>query len=112
MGIIKANAYGHGAVAVSHMLNKVNGIDFFGVATLNEGIEVRATGLAPSDARVLVLGASTHSEWQAYSEYGLEVMINSSETLENIINWATEQKRAGALKHPMRVGHAFYHNIH
>lgn len=41
MGIIKANAYGHGSVAVSHMLNRVNGIDFFGVATLNEGIEVR-----------------------------------------------------------------------
>ena len=69
MGIIKANAYGHGAVAVSHMLNRCNGIDFFGVATLNEGIEVRMSGLLPSRARVLVLGASSPSEWAAYSKW-------------------------------------------
>jgi alanine racemase len=37
---VKANGYGHGSVAVSRMAEKI-GVDFLGVATIPEGIELR-----------------------------------------------------------------------
>jgi alanine racemase len=42
--VVKANAYGHGAVKVSRKLEKA-GIDYLGVATIDEGIELREKGI-------------------------------------------------------------------
>lgn len=42
---VKANAYGHGAVEVSRMAEKA-GVDWLGVATVPEGIELREAGIA------------------------------------------------------------------
>ncbi|GAB4497068.1 MAG: alanine racemase [Anaerolineales bacterium] len=41
---VKANAYGHGAVAVAHLAESM-GIDWLGVATVPEGLELRAAGI-------------------------------------------------------------------
>lgn len=41
---VKANAYGHGAVEVSRMAQSI-GIDWLGVATVPEAIELRAAGI-------------------------------------------------------------------
>ena len=41
---VKANAYGHGAVEVSTMAEKT-GVDFLGIATLPEGIQLRQAGI-------------------------------------------------------------------
>lgn len=41
---VKANAYGHGAVKVSQMAEKI-GVDFLGIATVPEGIELRQAGI-------------------------------------------------------------------
>lgn len=41
---VKANAYGHGAVAVSHLAQNM-GINWLGVATVPEGLELRAAGI-------------------------------------------------------------------
>ncbi|MGM0599900.1 MAG: alanine racemase [Candidatus Rifleibacteriota bacterium] len=41
---VKANAYGHGAVEVSKMAEKI-GIDWLGVATVPEGIQLRQAGI-------------------------------------------------------------------
>ncbi len=51
MPIVKADAYGHGAVAVSHALEKA-GIGNLGVALVEEGIELRQSGIK-SDIIVL-----------------------------------------------------------
>lgn len=42
---VKANAYGHGAVAVSRMLQRTGAADWVGVATVGEGIELREAGV-------------------------------------------------------------------
>jgi alanine racemase len=42
---VKANAYGHGAVAVSRMAENA-GVDWLGVATVPEGIELRQSGIS------------------------------------------------------------------
>ena len=50
MAVIKADGYGHGAVPIAKKLEKE--CDFFGVATLSEGRELRDAGIA---APILVL---------------------------------------------------------
>lgn len=50
--VVKANAYGHGAVAVAHEALGA-GADYLAVATAEEGLELRAAGIL---APILVLG--------------------------------------------------------
>ena len=45
LAAVKANAYGHGAVECSRRLER-EGVDWFGVALPEEGIELRAAGIA------------------------------------------------------------------
>lgn len=42
---IKANAYGHGAVAVAQAVEAAGAADWFGVATVPEGVELRQAGI-------------------------------------------------------------------
>ena len=44
MGVVKADAYGHGMVPVSRTLEE-NGIDFLGVAYLHEALDLRKNGI-------------------------------------------------------------------
>ncbi|HBI64293.1 MAG TPA: alanine racemase [Clostridiales bacterium] len=52
LGVVKADAYGHGAVAVARTLARA-GADFFAVATAAEGAELRQAGFSQP---ILVLG--------------------------------------------------------
>ncbi len=45
MAVVKANAYGHGAVECARALESI-GADWFGVALVEEGIELRQAGIA------------------------------------------------------------------
>src|SRR5687767_4367197 len=44
MGVVKANAYGHGAVECSRRL-EAEGLDWLGVATVEEAVELREAGI-------------------------------------------------------------------
>ena len=44
LGLVKADAYGHGAVPVAKKLEEL-GADYLGVACLDEAIEVREAGV-------------------------------------------------------------------
>ncbi len=44
MAVVKADAYGHGAVRCAQRLEK-EGADWFGVATVEEGVELREAGI-------------------------------------------------------------------
>jgi alanine racemase len=56
MAVVKADAYGHGAVTVAQTVLQ-SGATWLGVATIPEGIELREAGI---EAPILVLGA-THT---------------------------------------------------
>lgn len=45
LAAVKANAYGHGAVPVSRMLAETGSADWLGVATVPEGVQLRAAGI-------------------------------------------------------------------
>ncbi len=52
MAVVKADAYGHGAVECAKRL-EAEGVDWFGVATAEEGVELREVGISKP---ILVLG--------------------------------------------------------
>ena len=52
LGLVKADAYGHGAVPVAKKLEEL-GADYLGVACLDEAIELRQAGI---QAPILILG--------------------------------------------------------
>jgi serine/alanine racemase len=54
MAVVKANAYGHGAVPISAGLNRT-GINAFAVATIDEGIQLRKKGIK---GEILILGCT------------------------------------------------------
>lgn len=55
LGLVKADAYGHGAVPVAKKLEEL-GADYLGVACLDEAIEVREAGVKTS---ILILGCTS-----------------------------------------------------
>lgn len=54
VGVVKANAYGHGAVTVAKWLEEL-GADYLAVACLSEAIELRDAGIT---APILILGVT------------------------------------------------------
>ncbi len=57
MAVVKADAYGHGAVEVSHALSDL--VDAYGVAMAEEALELRQSGIRKS---ILILGF-TAGDW-------------------------------------------------
>lgn len=45
LAAVKANAYGHGAVEVSRMIERTGAADWLGVALVDEGIQLREAGI-------------------------------------------------------------------
>ena len=52
MGVVKADAYGHGAVRCAHLLAEL-GINWFGVSNISEAVQLRRSGI---DHPMLILG--------------------------------------------------------
>lgn len=67
MAVVKANAYGHGAVPVSSYLNKL-GVRSFAVATLQEGIELRRHNI---QGDILILGYTSPKKANLIHQYDL-----------------------------------------
>lgn len=57
MAVVKANAYGHGAIQVARRLQGL--ADCFGVANVREGVQLRQVGI---DLPIVVLGGSLDEE--------------------------------------------------
>ena len=58
MAVVKADAYGHGAIAVAQTALS-SGASWLGVATVPEGVELREAGI---DAPILIMGAVNSAE--------------------------------------------------
>ncbi|MEG4392422.1 alanine racemase [Microcoleus sp. BROC3] len=72
MAVVKADAYGHGAVAVSKIALQA-GASWLGVATIPEGIELREAGI---EAPILLLGAThTAEQVKAIAHWHLQPTI-------------------------------------
>ncbi|MGM0501464.1 MAG: alanine racemase [Bacillota bacterium] len=67
IAVVKANAYGHGAVKIAQKVIEV-GVDMLAVATVEEGIELRQEGINES---ILVLGTLLEEQIQEVIKYNL-----------------------------------------
>ncbi len=81
LAIVKADAYGHGAARVASRL-KMCGVSHFGVATVEEGEELRKEGLS---APILVMGGILPDQIAEAVELDLETVVASKDHLDTII---------------------------
>ncbi len=89
--VVKADAYGHGAVAVARSLQS-DGADYLGVATVEEGEELRKSGIS---LPVLVMGGVM--PWDSIGEfrqYNLTPVVADLESLKRVARETNEDKRA------------------
>ncbi len=80
MGIVKANSYGHGSIAVSQFLQEI-GVSYFGVASVDEAVELRNNGITKS---ILVLGELFKENALLAIENDIECTVANFEVAENL----------------------------
>jgi len=73
-GVVKADAYGHGALEVSRLLI-ANGAKWLAVSSVDEGVNLRCAGI--HETRILVMGGLLPYEGDALVEYDLTPALHS-----------------------------------
>jgi alanine racemase len=89
MAVVKADAYGMGAVPVVRAL-KEEGADFFAVATPDEAIELREAGINDS---ILILGASPYEAADICVRLNLGTTVTDLKMAEALSSAAQRQNR-------------------
>lgn len=80
MGIVKANAYGHGAAQVTATL-EAEGVRDFGVANIHEAIELRQEHPMQPDSRLLAFASPLTEHIALYLQHGVEMTVCDHETV-------------------------------
>lgn len=73
LGVVKADAYGHGALPVSRMLQEA-GADYLAVSCLDEALELRRGGIRMP---ILILGHTPHEYTQALIENDITQTVSA-----------------------------------
>jgi len=93
IGVVKADAYGHGAVAVSRVLQRGD-VTMLAVATLDEAVELRESGV---EADILILGPVEEKGLSYLATYDLVATVVSLSHAKRLSQEATRLSR------PLRV---------
>jgi alanine racemase len=80
MAVVKANAYGHGAVPVSRTLSEEK-VDFLGVALLEEACELEAAGIKTP---IVILYPETEDRGAEAVKHGFHITVTGLEHYEAI----------------------------
>ena len=80
MGIVKANAYGHGLVPVARHL-QARGVEQLGVAFVEEGVTLRRAGITTP---ILVLGGMFGPQVAQFIAHDLEITVSSLDKLRQV----------------------------
>jgi alanine racemase len=80
MGVVKANGYGHGLVAVAQAFQD-EGIDYLAVAYIEEAIALRRNGIS---VPILVFGGLLKEQLELYINHDVDVTAPSVSKLEQI----------------------------
>lgn len=87
LSMVKANAYGHGARRIAEVL-AAEGCDAFGVATLEEGLELREAGI---QAPILVVGGAYPEQLDRFKEDKLTPVVHDPESLARLDDGARKR---------------------
>ena len=88
LGVIKADAYGHGAVETAKYIE--NKCDFFGVACVEEATELIEAGIK---LPILVLGYVSPDEFSITVKYDIRVPVFSYESAKALSDEAVRQNK-------------------
>ena len=88
MAVIKADAYGHGAIPVAKEVEKI--VDAFAVSNLEEGKELRHAGIRKE---ILILGYTAPEQIADAIQYHITMTIFEEETAKAISHVAAQQKK-------------------
>ena len=88
LGVVKADAYGHGALAVARLLESV-GADYLAVSCLDEALELRRGGIAMP---ILILGHTPHEYVGTLIENGITQTVTC---LAKALEYSEEASRRG-----------------
>lgn len=92
-GVIKADAYGHGALEVARVL-KEEGVDYFAVAVVTEAMELRRNGFKDP---ILVLGYSPETFSDTIVENNITQTVFSYSTAKSISDEAVKQNKTAKI---------------
>lgn len=79
--VIKADAYGHGAIAIGRALARHPAVCGLAVSLLEEALELRAAGIS---GPILVMGPSNRSGYREMAQHDLTPLVSSFEDLEKL----------------------------
>ena len=88
MAVVKADAYGHGATAIAPVLQSLK-VNSFGVATVDEGIALRNSGIK---VPILILGATPLWTFENCHSNDLSITIYSLDQLKQIIDFSKSKE--------------------
>lgn len=88
LAVVKADAYGHGAVEVGRLLE--DKCDFFGVACVEEAMELKNAGIRKP---ILILGYVSPSQFEITVRNDIRVPIFSYETAKALSDEAVRQHK-------------------
>jgi alanine racemase len=94
IGVVKANAYGHGAIEVSRTLLR-HGIDRLAVATLGEGLALRQAGI---EAPILILWGLGDPEVAGALAANLEPVVYDAAGVDRIERAAADAGRRASVQ--------------
>ena len=97
--VIKADAYGHGAVEVAKALHNL--CDFFGVASVAEGVELCKAGIRTP---ILVLGYTDKFDFTHAVEYDIRPTIFTMEQAEMLSREAVRQGKTALFHFAVDTG--------
>ncbi len=89
LAVVKADAYGHGAVKVSEALVR-NDVQYLGTALVEEGIELRDAGIK---IPIIVLGGVFESQIPKIAEYSLTPVVYQEGFLKAIAKEAENKNK-------------------
>lgn len=81
IAVIKADAYGHGAIPISRMLESCSYVWGFAVATAEEALELRTAGISKP---ILILGYVFEDHYPALIEQNVRIPVFDYETAASV----------------------------
>jgi len=100
MAVVKADAYGHGMSEVARVCAQ-NGVDFFGVATVEEALELMECGYG---VPILVLGYIPSAHARAIVKYGIRATVFNEGLAQAVAKEAQQQGLPGYIHIKMDTG--------
>ena len=97
--VVKADAYGHGAVACARALEQ-EGATWLGVTSTDEGVHLREAGIK---ARILLMTGFWRGEQEAVIQHQLTPAVWQRESIEALDSAACASKTPGALPVHLKV---------